>query len=501
MGALAKLRSLFHRKGWNGDPWAPISQPWNVWQMFPSAGRADAGSYGPVYACWAILAQEVSRIPLKHLVFDDDGAATPVYNRAPARVLRVPNAYQTRSDFLMYLMRSLLSEGNAYARVTRNNRFEISALYPLNPRQCRPYKDPQTGDIYYQLSTGDEKDPVWVPARDMLHIRLFTPTDPLIGETPLVAAALTVQAGTAINGQVASFFGNMARPSGIIRHPGTLQPDAIQRIKTRFKEASSNVNAGDPIVFTEGMEWESLTMSAVDAELIASARFSQTQIAQIYRVPPFMLGDMEQAKFASVEAMTRWFVNSGLGFYLDHISDSLTKLFELPAGRFALALRLRTLRCLGFGRQRDFEQGLAVLVVEEHRFRAVHCRRFGPQPLEDVQRRFEGRRHAGLDALDQVPADSDEFGVRGFGEQELAVAENQHLRWRECGGGVRLLEFRLVWPGLAVVGKARLNAGFLLFDDLANGFGDWLRHETPSRWNQVAESNGAGNPARPTCSA
>ena len=332
MGALAKLRSLFHRKGWNGDPWAPVSQPWNVWQMFPSAGRADAGSYGPVYACWAILAQEVSRIPLKHLVFDDDGAATPVYNRAPARVLRVPNAYQTRSDFLMYLMRSLLSEGNAYARVTRNNRFEISALYPLNPRQCRPYKDPQTGDIYYQLSTGDEKDPVWVPARDMLHIRLFTPTDPLIGETPLVAAALTVQAGTAINGQVASFFGNMARPSGIIRHPGTLQPDAIQRIKTRFKEASSNINAGDPIVFTEGMEWESLTMSAVDAELIASARFSQTQIAQIYRVPPFMLGDMEQAKFASVEAMTRWFVNSGLGFYLDHISDSLTKLFELPAG-------------------------------------------------------------------------------------------------------------------------------------------------------------------------
>jgi HK97 family phage portal protein len=81
------------------------------------------------------------------------------------------------------------------------------------------------------------------------------------------------------------------------------------------------------------MEWLPMSMSAVDTELIASAKLSQTQIAQIYRVPPFMLGDMDGTKFATVESMTRWFINSCLGFYLNHISNSLTRIFDLPMGQ------------------------------------------------------------------------------------------------------------------------------------------------------------------------
>lgn len=159
-----------------------------------------------------------------------------------------------------------------------------------------------------------------------------TPGHPLIGETPLVAAASSVQSGAAINNHLAAFFTNMSRPSGIIRHPGKLEPVAVTRIKERFQDATTGPNTGAPVVFTEGMEWQQLSLSAVDAELIASAKLSQTQVAQIYRVPPFFLGDLGEAKFATVESLTRWFINSGLGFYLDHISDSLTKFFELPPG-------------------------------------------------------------------------------------------------------------------------------------------------------------------------
>jgi HK97 family phage portal protein len=315
------------------------SSPWNWWQLTRPLDQGEFGTFGPVYACWAIIAQEVSRVPLFHQRYDADGTASRVYTQAPARVLRNPNGYQTRSDFLLYLTRSLLADGNAYALAVRNNRFEVSALYPVNPRRCWPYIDYETGGIFYRVSDAEisalsQIDPndTWVPARDMLHIRLFTPGHPLVGETPLVAAATSVQAGAAINQQMAAFFTNMSRPSGVIRHPGKLEPAAVQRIKERFKDATTGPNVGDPVVFTEGMEWTQLTMSAVDAELIASAKLTQLQVAQIYRVPPFFLGDLSEAKFATVESLTRWFINSGLGFYLDHISDSLTKFFELPAG-------------------------------------------------------------------------------------------------------------------------------------------------------------------------
>lgn len=335
MSLLTRIVAPFRRKAMDPGQWTVATAPWNFWQFTGAPSSVDAGTYGPVYACWAIIAQEVSRIPLRHVRKLEDGSVEDLV-QAPARVFRTPNQYQTRSDFFLYLVRSLLSDGNAYARVVRNGRFEVAALYPINPRACWPSIDQQTGEVYYQVSDSQEaalsgsQGDIWVPARDMLHVRLFTPTHPLVGETPLVAAALSTQAGLAIESQMSAFFGNMARPSGIIRHPGRLDPDAILRIKTRFKEASNGPRAGDPIVFTEGMEWSNLTMSAVDADLIASAKLTQTQIAQVYRVPPFMLGDLEQAKFASVEALTRWFVNSGLGFYLDHISDSLTRIFGLP---------------------------------------------------------------------------------------------------------------------------------------------------------------------------
>jgi len=305
---------------------------WNWFQNASNYQQVDFGSFGPVYTCWAIIAQEVSRVPLQHVEITDS-IKRKITNRAPARVLRQPNPYQTRSDFLLSVVRSLLAEGNFYALATRNNRFEIDQLHPLNPRACWPHLT-EEGDVLYHVTDNEalqlsQMRQGWMPARDVLHIRLFTPFHPLVGETPLVAALAPVYAGQQINSQVAKFFGNMARPSGIIRHPKQLKPEAARRLKEMFKQATQGEHAGDPIVFQEGMEWTPLTMSAVDAELIASYKLTERQVAQIYRVPPHLLG--EDAKFATVEQSTRFFLNSGLGFYLDHISDSLTKFFGLPA--------------------------------------------------------------------------------------------------------------------------------------------------------------------------
>lgn len=172
-----RIASTFRRR----DPGGWIitgNQPWNAWQMARPLSQGEFGTYGPVYACWSIIAQEVSRVPLYHQRYDKDGAGSRILNQAPARVFRNPNQYQTRSDLLMFLTRALLADGNAYAYAVRNNRFEVAALYPINPWRCWPYIDQQTGAIYYRLSDSDisalsnHDADQWIPARDMLHIRL-----------------------------------------------------------------------------------------------------------------------------------------------------------------------------------------------------------------------------------------------------------------------------------------------------------------------------------------
>ena len=54
-----------------------------------------------------------------------------------------------------------------------------------------------------------------VPARDVLHIRLPDPRNPLVGVPPLEAALLEVQASDAMVKQALAYTANQGRPSGV----------------------------------------------------------------------------------------------------------------------------------------------------------------------------------------------------------------------------------------------------------------------------------------------
>jgi HK97 family phage portal protein len=306
----------------------------------------QAGEYerfAPIYACVAIIAQDMSRIPLNH-VRTVDGREEKVYTTAASRLFRKPNSYQTRSDFALFLMRSLLLDGNAYAIVGgRNQRGEITSLYPITPTMIWPHIEPGSGEYFYrigqdastELAAWDPTVP-WLPPEDVLHIRLQTPRHPLIGESPLVAALYPTMAGTQINAHTAAFFSNMSRPSGILRHPGRLKPEAMSRIKERWMQLTQGPSTGEPAVLAEGMEWQQLQMTAVDAELAKSYELSERQIFQIYRVPPFLGGDLQKATFTNVESLTRFYLQSCLGFYVDHLEEALTLFFDLPPSEHIL---------------------------------------------------------------------------------------------------------------------------------------------------------------------
>lgn len=374
--------------------------------------RHDAGRFGPVYACWSIIAQEIARVELIHVVFDSTGTKRRDAGSKIERVLRTPNRYQTRSDFLLYVVRSLLADGNSYTFVMRDARDEVVSLHPIPPTACWPYVSPDGADVFYRVSdsffagmTGAGELP-YIPARDICHIRLFTPSHPLIGETPIVAAASPTAAGSQINEQIASFFANAARPSGIIRHPRKLGDNAVRRLKTLFKEATSGEHFGEPVVFTEGMDWTPLTMNAVDAQLVESFRLTERQIAQIYRVPQFLLG--ESAQFSTVEQLTKFFINSGLGFYFDHISNALTRAFALPANEEILFDYEKALLRADFeSRMRALEFGTRSGVYspnEARRFEGLPPVEHGDEPRVQMQLVPLSHSAAQADAKEQTNA-------------------------------------------------------------------------------------------------
>lgn len=307
--------------------WIDVASAWNYWQ---SGQYSSNGVNNVVYACVQAYAQTIAQLPAEHLRKDAEGYKKELMDSAVARVMRRPNHYQTRSDFLLNLVHSLLFDGNAYALAERRGG-AIVALHLVSPGACNPHV--ADGEIFYHVSPGDPSGlpPMLVPARDVLHVRMHTPHDPLRGESPIYAAALAIKVNTNAMGHTSKFFEQMSRPSGILTTPEKLTAEQTQALRQRWEEMSAGVNSGKVPILGWGFDWKPLSLSATDAQLIEALKFSVEDIARAYRTPLPLIGVLDQSSYNNVHNLLGFWKASGLGFVIEHIEQALAVLFDLPA--------------------------------------------------------------------------------------------------------------------------------------------------------------------------
>ena len=305
-------------------------------------------SCGAVYACVNVCAQALATMPMDHHRKLANGGRELITTSALHRILRNPNTYQTRSDFMLNLVFNLLYFGNAYCLAFRNDRQEVDSLHILSARNTAPYIDPESKEVFYAL--GDNPLIEWdikylVPARDVLHIRLYTPQHPLIGVSPVQYAGLAVSINTSIGSNQAAFFSNMSRPSGILSTDQTMTAEQMKALREAFEEKAKGWNAGKVPILGWGLKWQALTISSEDAQLIEAYRMSIEDIARVFRVPLAMIGDYTKATYANTEQMLSSWLATGLGFLMEHIEGSFAKFFRLPDDQvadFDVSVLLRT---------------------------------------------------------------------------------------------------------------------------------------------------------------
>ena len=321
----------------NNDRAPPSHWPVTWWQQGYRTPLHDANA--AVEACVGAISQTIAMLPIAHWREDAKGGSEKVKNSAASRVLRKPNSYQTKADFFLNLARAELNRGNGYALAQRNKRQEISALHLVQPPSLYPFVSEDDGSIFYQFSQtpiGQNFDPViedLFRADDVLHVRMHTPLHPLVGETPLTAAMLAVETGNAISRANAAFHENMARPSGYLKVPGTLKADMAETLRGEWTAAYQGVSAGRVAVLQGGVEWQALSMNAVDAALIESYKMTVADIARVYRVPLAVIGQGGDT-YNNTEVLMKFWLATGLGFMLEHIELALDALFQLPDGEW-----------------------------------------------------------------------------------------------------------------------------------------------------------------------
>lgn len=309
--------------------------------------RQNILAFSAVYACITIIASDIAKLPVNIWRDKAKGGRDLLRTNPIQRLLRKPNDYQTRYDFVFMWVFSKLLTGNVYVLQRRDARNVITELHILDPRTTVPVMSP-TGDIFYKVKANPIAgifEDVTIPARRIIHDRHNPLGHPLIGVTPLFAAATSAIAGLTIQDNSASFFANMSRTSGVLSAPGKISKETADRLKEQWESNFTRGKFGRTAVLGDGLEWKSMTINAVDAQLIEQLKWTTEDVARAFRVPTYMLGDLTKVTYKNSEQLARQYYSGCLQSHIECIEMRLDEAFEFNPNtytEFDLDVLLRT---------------------------------------------------------------------------------------------------------------------------------------------------------------
>jgi HK97 family phage portal protein len=287
--------------------------------------------FSAVYGCVSGISGDIAKLNMQ-LMKVTDGINVPQSGGRFAELLKKPNNYQTRFQFVMCWVLSKLLTGNAFVLKERDREGRVVALHVMASEFVTVLVS-DSGDVYYQIKRDSltKATDITVPATEVMHDRHVTLYHPLVGISPIYACGMSATLGNAILQTGAGFFKNKATPGGILTAPGRITDETAARLKAHWQEGYSGANAGKIAVLGDGLKFERMTVTAVDAQLIEQMRFSIEDVARCYRYPLYKLQAGTPLMAGSAEELNLQYYGDALQPLIESAEAVLNDGLELPS--------------------------------------------------------------------------------------------------------------------------------------------------------------------------
>ena len=259
-----------------------------------------------VYACVRVLAETVASLPL-FLYRREKDKNTKAREHPLFEVLHdLPNGEMTSFNFREVMMTSLLLYGNAYARIIRDKSGHVKELWYLKPQNMEVERDDNTKKIKYTYTDKTTNKTFIYKPEQIFHV-IGLGYDGIKGLSPIDQAREAVGLALATEEYGARFFGNGARPGGILEHPGVVKdPDKLRESWNKVYQGAKNSNK--IAVLEEGMKYHEIGLSPEASQFLQTRKYQLNEICRIFRVPPHLVGDLERSTFSNIEHQSIDFV-------------------------------------------------------------------------------------------------------------------------------------------------------------------------------------------------
>lgn len=280
-----------------------------------------------VWSCVKILSESAAGLPLK--IFEDTptGRVLADTKTRQARVLRKPNPYMTRLNFLKCAVVNMALRGNGYNIIERADNGEWIGLIPVSADNVEV---DTSDDLIYWATAGGKRFPV--SPENMLHFKLFS-GDGIIGLSPVEYMAESMGLAKTAQNWSAMFMRKGGFTGGYVIYEQFLTKTQQAQIMEKFPDVrKGDVNdIGSMGILQGGPKIVPAGLSQKDSQFIESQQFQEEALAGCYGVPLYLANRAGKTSImgSNLEQQTSGFVTFGLKPYLDAIEDEINdKLFR-----------------------------------------------------------------------------------------------------------------------------------------------------------------------------
>lgn len=281
-----------------------------------------------VYACNRVLAESIAQLPISLYRRSDAGEVLKADRRPENKLLATsPSPFYTSYKFRETLQFHLGIRGNCYSKIYRDGRGGAKELRILNPQfvQSFWYENKLWYEVQPGAYEGQKQREILTPA-EVLHIAALS-SDGITGRSPIQVLRETIGIGLGNRNFISKIQKRGGRVDGVLKHPNKLTPEAIGDLRENFKGA---LQTGNFPILQNGVEYQSISLTPMDAEFINTHKLTARDVAAAYRVPLHMINDLERATFSNIEHQSLEFVKNTLLPWIKNWEEELNRKL-LPA--------------------------------------------------------------------------------------------------------------------------------------------------------------------------
>jgi len=251
-----------------------------------------------VYSCVMYKARSLMQVPLRAYTGKQDNPEPLPEDDPLSRLLARPNKHQGFAEFQLQCEIYLNISGNCYILVDRKPGESVpTAIRALRPDRTFvvPLKKREVGYIY--VPEGKTwRDGQAIMSKDMMHVKLPNPLDPLEGMgqglSPISPAARSADVDNSVTNFLKLFFDKGVILPGIISIEGYGDDSTASTIKERWKEMYGGYRnwAEEVAVLDKGASYQRIGLSFDEMGFQVIDERNESRICGPFGVHPMLIG-------------------------------------------------------------------------------------------------------------------------------------------------------------------------------------------------------------------